>query len=224
MLPAPQPENLNHYLIGFDARENWLPTEACWSDIRKGRYLIKDVPGKPWSADENVWSPIFERGGCFYWPDVTDDDLVDVPDYVGINQVLWDDLDRMRGYLREKWSSARSYCVIALTAVVDYVQHTNRECWPYLGNTTPASIDSRWSFAGYDILTDQSLLSGLMNCDYDVSEQLEAAERWGDCLNEHHLFTDLEAARECRDWTSARVREHAPCMLCGLFLVEVVNG
>jgi hypothetical protein len=84
-------------------------------------------------------------------------------------------------------------------------------------DTAPEAVDAAWTLLGYDV-SDAALLSGLSNCGYDDERpRLQAA--WAEHLNEHHLFRDATRADGFRAETDARVPEHAPFFVYGLYRV-----
>jgi len=67
------------------------------------------------------------------------------------------------------------------------------------------------------------LLSGLSNCGYVGRESETFRARWRGRLNEHLLFTELTPAFEFRQLSDARVPEHAPFFVCGLYMIQEVE-
>ena len=88
---------------------------------------------------------------------------------------------------------------------------------PYLTSTTPERPDTMWRFLGFDI-TDGAFISGLSNCGYE-DERHDLAAEWARHLNRNHLFHDLQRAFRFRALTNARVPEHAPFFVIGLWLI-----
>ena len=82
---------------------------------------------------------------------------------------------------------------------------------------TPATVSHTWELLGYDV-SDEWMLSGLSNCGYgEEAESLRPL--WAPHLNEHHLFDDFEKAAEFEALTDARVEEHAPFFVYGIYSI-----
>jgi len=47
-------------VLGFDARETWLPDSGGWDPKRRNDYLLRLDVTKPLSMDRNVWGSIFD--------------------------------------------------------------------------------------------------------------------------------------------------------------------
>jgi hypothetical protein len=87
---------------------------------------------------------------------------------------------------------------------------------PYLEPTVPAALGPTWTLLGYDVADPG--ISGLTNCGYD-GRDVELKAAWGPRLNEHHLLTTLDDAFAFRNVTNARVVEHAPFFVFGLWRI-----
>jgi hypothetical protein len=75
-----------------------------------------------------------------------------------------------------------------------------------------------WEFMGYDIC-DATGTSGLSNCSYSSSEIDELRTHWAEALNEYHLFHRLDDALSYRQLTDARVSDHAPFAVVGIWRI-----
>ncbi|MCC7086757.1 MAG: hypothetical protein IT427_17285 [Pirellulales bacterium] len=203
------------YLLGFDARENRADRQA-WDYERRLRYLFNDGLTKPLSADIAVWPSVFDQTTS----DTHVYSTVPMPSfYIGLNDPLFNNLDELLFHLQQHSSrDADDYCVIAL-ACFEPERCYNDDKWPYKVVTKPLQCDPSWMFLGFDIVADQSLLSGLMNCGYDDTERAHAAKQWHNELNDHHLFRTLDKAIEFRTWSDRRVIEHAPFSVVGIYVV-----
>jgi hypothetical protein len=73
-------------------------------------------------------------------------------------------------------------------------------------------------FLGYDV-ADESLLSGLMNCRYDIADMHEKSA-WASELNEFHLFNDFHFASRYRCVTDMRVSEHSPFRVYSVWTIQ----
>jgi len=91
-----------------------------------------------------------------------------------------------------------------------------REEWRrYAWIRTPPAVS--WVLLGYDV-GDRYCLSGLSNCGYGAERDRWAAE-WGESLNDYHLFSDPHRADAFARANDARVSEHAPFTVFGLYLI-----
>ena len=216
MKPLSPPKQVVHRLLGFDVREQWLRFDAIWTKERIQQYLIKNAVTKPLSADEAVWPTIIEVADSFPLS-ICDNqfNVIEPPDWTGINTPLWESVEHLMDYVTKECNiPCEMYCIIAITKLTCANESSNDE-WPHLGRIVPHDVG--WSFIGFDVVASQSMFSGLMNCAYSNEERCEAMLRWGDRLNEHHLFSELEHAQSFKEWTDVRVPEHAPFNIFGLF-------
>lgn len=185
---------MTHILLGFDARAVPEPTLALFRE----RFLLRaDVPSVL-TVDSSIWPSI----------------VVNPPQWIGANHPFWEDLENLRAH------TTPSYWLIA--AAWHKTPFTQPEGRPYVGPhespTKPESIDPAWRFLGYDIADPST--SGLSNCGYTDEELIALRPLWAPHLNECHLFDDLDKAIEFRELTGARVPEHAPFFVIGLWLIE----
>ena len=85
------------------------------------------------------------------------------------------------------------------------------------GADTPLAPDPAWTFVGFDV-ADGTEISGLSNCGYGADvEELRAT--WAARLNDRGLVGVLEDAFAFREVTDARVPEHAPLTVYGIWMV-----
>jgi hypothetical protein len=141
-----------------------------------------------------------------------------------MNNPFWEDL----GALRKATATTESgqggaFWLIAATWHTDLgfegeARQKGKFLGPYVESTTPERPDTAWQFLGFDI-TDGGFISGLSNCGYDDAERDGLAAEWARHLNRDHLFEDLQAAFKFRNLTNARVLEHAPFFVIGLWLI-----
>ena len=202
-------------LLGFDAREMWLTgmREAGPSGGRPAPYLLRTELDDILSADTMVWPSIFKAG-------VTLSHGLALPRWIGANPPFWEDLGALQRAVPQDFG--HPYWTIAATwhSDVGFGVEESRQgkiLGPHIAATTPRRRDSAWRFLGFDI-TDSGI-SGLTNCGYHDGERESLAAEWGPHLNGFHLFEDLERAFVFRTLTDARVPEHAPFFVIGLWLI-----
>lgn len=195
-------------LLGFDAREMWLEFDSFWSQERKELYLLRKNVEKPLSTDVLVWPAVIDV-----------DSNIKSPSSGGVFN-LWDDLQRLHQFLEQtELPLLGSAWTIGITLRIETASGQGTNIFPLLP-VSPLTIDDSWVFLGYDI-SDRALLSGLSNCGYSPENVQSLRERWGPHLNKYHLFTDHVLAHEFREMTDARVKEHAPFFVYGLYLIQV---
>ena len=86
------------------------------------------------------------------------------------------------------------------------------------GIETEMVVEPGWRPLGFDIA--DGAISGLSNCGYLPDEAHALREAWAARLNEHGLFDEARDALAFRAVTDARVREHAPFAVYGIWMVE----
>ena len=172
------------------------------------------------SADRMVWPSVFKTTAT-----LEKELLCPRPEWIGINEPFWEDLEALRNALAGVKSDAnRPHWLVAATWHTD--QGFNRELeakgkflGPYLVNTSPDYLEPTWRFLGFDV-TDGAFISGLSNCGYNDGERETLAAEWGRDLNRYHLFGDLARALKFSALTNKRVVELAPFFVIGLWLIE----
>ena len=130
-------------------------------------------------------------------------------------------LEQLRHRVRQQYVEASTlWPIVAITLHLATLQEEERRMWDsVLSPTEPGSMDEHWTFLGYDI-ADGGLLSCLSNCGYSSDSAPLLRDEWSPLLNERHLFVDLQKAVEFKTLTDARVEEHAPFFVFGLYVVE----
>jgi hypothetical protein len=171
------------------------------------------------SADTIIWPSIFncsvalERSAG-----------LPQPEWIGMNAPFWDDLGVLSKAVATRESDHdHPFWLIAATWHTDLgfegeAMQKGKFLGPYVESTTPERPDTAWRFLGFDI-TDGGFISGLSNCGYDDAERDGIAAEWARYLNRNHLFDDLQPAFKFRNLTNARVHEHAPFFVIGLWLI-----
>lgn len=183
-------------LLGFDGRDGRMEMDSgVWPRERVLLYLLRWDVVRPLSTDRLVWPGLARPEGVERTP-------------AGLWRRLDAVLERVRG---------SALIPVALTLVRGGMSDEKMtESDPYLVQTDPADLNEEWELLGYDV-SDLGLLSGLSNCGYDASTRRELRERWGRTLNRYHLFADCREAHVFREATDARVPEHAPFFVFGLY-------
>ena len=195
----------SEFLIGFDARVPSVTIRNSWGPERVEQYLLKEVPS-PLSVDVIVWPDVFHAGG------------IQLPDWVGPRQWLWDSLQRLQEHV-ETVKPVMPYWTIAVS---QWLPENEIAMLKSDYRIEPSSVRTQWTLLGFDV-ADYYLLSGLMNAGYTDSERETYRQDWGHHLNRHHLFEDLDTALKFKVLTDERVQEHSPFYVYGIYLVEQVG-
>ncbi|MGD0530078.1 MAG: hypothetical protein ABSE49_33390 [Polyangiaceae bacterium] len=87
------------------------------------------------------------------------------------------------------------------------------------GTEADIQVVDGWRLAGFDVADDPSGISGLCNCGYAAGDAT-LRDLWGPHLNEHGLYGDVATAFAFRKLTDARVPEHAPFAVFGIWIVS----
>ena len=197
-------------VVGYDAREMWPGAGAAWDAARREAFLFRPDVGRPLSTDTTVWPSVFDHG-----------DRGRRPPYTG-HQDLWNSLPELEEFLAGGGLEDRPHSIIAVTLPLSVCDAGERARWDAeLEATTPPTCEEAWPLLGYDV-SDRWLLSGLSNCGFvpSVEDVRALRDEWGPGLNEFHLFARLGRAAEFREFSDARVAEHAPFFVYGLRLVS----
>jgi hypothetical protein len=193
---------MEEILLGFDAREMSRGTaERLHPAHRLSTFLLREDVEKVLSADPLVWPAALEVA----------------PRWIGPNAPFWEDLtDLERGL-----ASAPPGVPYWLIAATWHRGGEARTCGgpPYEVPTRPAQRDTAWRLIGYDVV-DGGYISGLSDCGYEEQERFRLAAEFAAYLNPHHLFSNLPKALEFRTLSDARVPEHAPFFVAGLWMLR----
>jgi len=207
------PEETKERIIGYDARENWLPIEEGWSDHRKQGFLYRLDVLKPLSADTRVWPTIFESEGR------------QAPiGQIGF-QSCWADFYALQSAVAKAYEEKlmRPWRMIAVTLVLGpYCENSNVPWTSRLPQVNPDQRTADWIFLGYDVC-DQWLLSALSNCGFlpGLDDVPKLRTTYGPLLNKFHLFRELGDAILFKRFSDERLRDdHAPCFVFGLWMVK----
>ena len=194
-------------LIGFDLREMWVSPETQWPADFRALYCLRTDLEDVLSTDPQVWPSAFDL----------DEALRTQRQACDHRQVLWTDLASLIACIRSAWGSAwRPARLIALTVVSDSDDPFEDTLSPVTGPPNPGSLGSDWECLGYDV-SESLLLSGLSSCGYSADSVDTWREEWSHRLNSHHLFDDPAWARRFSTLTHARVPEHGPFFVWGLW-------
>ncbi len=217
-----EPLGAEEALLGFDAREMFLPPGAHWDAARRERYLLRRDVQKPLSVDPMVWPSLFGDG-------LPDDarrrlglDTARLPAWRGPNPGLWEDLSPLQAALG--LLASESHWTVAVSWVsAEGFSKPSPSAGPYRERITAPARSDAWTLLGFDV-ADAGLTSGLSNCGYQQAESAALRTTWAADLNANHLFTDVTRARAFQALTDRRVPEHAPFFVYALYRVEALTG
>jgi hypothetical protein len=156
------------------------------------------------------------------WPSIWPRANVPLPAWIGPNAGLWESLPAMRNHIANAWATPPLHTVVAVSWHSDREFNDAGMYGPYISPTDPAARSPEWQLLGFDV-SDGGLLSGLSNCGYTPDEIHMLRPQWQPRLNARHLFDAVEDAFEFRQLTDARVPEHAPFFVFGLYLISVTS-
>ena len=210
-MATPEPRSIEH-LIGYDAREYWIPFAESWGEERKQGFLYRLDLLKPLSIDTRVWPDIFEVEKRV------------PPGHVGILGT-WADLLNLRDAVTQAFQEKpmRAWRTIAITLLIDPYNKSEQQLWtPRLQAVNPDQRGGEWTFLGYDV-GDQWMLSALSNCGFleGLDDVTALRTEWAPRLNEFHLFPDIDDAFRFKEFSNERLRDdHAPCFVYGLWILK----
>ena len=171
--------------------------DSGWTAERRATYLLRPDVAFPLSVDPNVWP---RAPGDLTYP------------------VPWTPVKDVQKRAAAVMASKHRVCVaVFAAAAADPAEEEDLRS--RTGADTLLATDPAWTFVGFDV-ADGTEVSGLSNCGY--GEELEALRAtWACRLNDRGLFGVLEDALAFRDVTDARVPEHAPFTVYGIWILPV---
>jgi hypothetical protein len=204
----------NELLLGFDAREMWLDIAEYWPEERKKIFLLRQDIVRPLSTDTLVWRSVFDV-----------EQTLNIPQWTGPIQELWDNLATLQEYLDTAWSERKlPYWIIAVTLQEDGCENEELQEWyDRVTSIIPSLRDPAWAFLGYDV-SDKWLLSGLSDCGTTETEMQMLHNTYASHLNEHHLFDQIKPAVDFMHVSDERVQAHAPFFVYGIWLIKKELG
>lgn len=208
-----------HHVLGFDARERYVPRDAMFTADRVQTFLIKDDVDKPLSTDVIVWPTVFQNANverahrsAFGLGNAG----IPLPLCTGPLQDLWSSLFELDRHLLENAASSQG----DVTTIAISVDDTWRSplgnqplAW---GEAEPAELGAGWELFGLDV-SDRFLVSALMNFSYVSGTQERTRADWAHHLNRWHLFDDPDVAAAFARASDARISKRGPFFVYGLW-------
>lgn len=171
--------------------------DSGWTAERRATYLLRPDVAFPLSVDPNVWARV---PGDVTYP------------------LPWTPVEDVHQRAAALMSSMHRVCVAVFAAAAEDAGE-EEELRSRTGADTLLAVDLAWTFVGFDV-ADGTEISGLSNCGY--GEELDASRTaWAPRLNDRGLFRVLEDALAFRKVTDARVPEHAPFTVYGIWILPL---
>ena len=145
-----KPSGVDEALLGFDAREMFLPPGTTWDAARRGLYLLRTDVQKPLSVDLRVWPSLFGDGLPEHERRRIGLDRFHLPAWRGPNPGLWEDLSRMRTSLG-KLASEAHWAVAVSWVSADGFSKPSASAGPYRERMTPLTSSDAWKLLGFDV-------------------------------------------------------------------------
>lgn len=171
--------------------------DGGWTAERRSTYLLRPDVSFPLSVDPNVW----ERAPR----DLT-------------YPVPWTPVEEVQKRAAALMPSKHRVCVAVFAAAAEDPAE-EEDLRARTGADTPLAADPAWTFVGFDV-ADGTEISGLSNCGYGAELEVVRAA-WAGRLNDRGLFRVVEDAFAFRKVTDARVPEHAPFKVYGIWIVPL---
>lgn len=211
---------MKEFVIGYDAREMWLP-DARGNDPQWGRHTwLRDDVIKPLTVDRLHWKSLFRAPPKIFSAQGIEIETGTVPNVPDVEPPIeyrafwfsyWANLNALQTYLSNAWKNPAQPCWLMAISGFDDVHKIGYD-------VEPVEIDPRWTFLGYDVAEDTTSWGKLSGFIYDELDDLK--KRFAPSLNEYLLFTRHEAADEFRKWADQRDRGHSPNYVYGLYHVD----
>jgi hypothetical protein len=168
--------------------------DGGWTAERRSTYLLRPDIRFPLSVDPNVWA---RAPGDVTYP------------------VPWTPVEDVQKRAAALMTARHRVCVAVFAAAAKDPREVD-DLRARGEADSPLAVEPAWTFLGFDI-ADGTEVSGLSNCGYgEEIHPLRAA--WAGRLNDRGLFRDLEDAFAFREVTNARVPEHAPFTVYGIWI------
>ncbi len=203
-----------HRLLGFDARERFVPLPRLYPAARRREQLLRPDVEKPLSVDVCVWPTVFQNETVERRLSLFDFGLGLVgalrPMWTGPFQDLWVSLPDLDAQLALVGRDLRGPADVVAISVDE---HWRYPLWdrPLSEEepAEPAGLDDEWRLLGFDV-ADGFLTSALMNGSFDERSRTRLRSMFAELLNDVHLFDRLEAAKLCAEHCDEHAVGRAP--------------
>lgn len=203
-----------HRLLGFDARERFVPSPRLYPAGRRREQLWRTAVEKPLSVDVCVWPTVFQNETVERRLSLFDLGLGLVgaqrPMWTGPFQDLWVSLPELDAQLAIVGKDMRGPADVVAISVDEHWRYPLWDRPLSEGEPAePAGLDDEWRLLGFDV-ADGFLTSALMNGSFDEGARVRLRSMFAELLNDAHLFDRLEAAKLCAEHCDERANHRAP--------------
>jgi hypothetical protein len=211
---------MNRYLLGYDVRLGFSGfADAHWDAEKRAVFLLRPDIACPASVDPWIWPSVFRYLHLYQMPAVAPHQgaiAIEPTSFEHGVTCLWPSLENMTTCIAgHRLSVAVVPIAIVLHGDDDRVRSDHSIA--ILDTDRMSAAPPRdWTLLGYDV-ADSGLTGGLSNCGYDAAEKPDLRRRWAPLLNDHGLLTTIDDAETFATACDARVPEHAPFFVYGLF-------
>lgn len=188
-------------LVGFDCKI-WGPKlMASWGQARRKQYLLRPEVDVPLSVDILCWPSALDTGEGSTLPTQERErlGLLGVPvseEFVGPFAPYWTSLKSLEAEITRHYADPQQCKIVQVIKCVEV---------PELEGVLKPGFEP----LGYDV-AGLGFCSSLSNCGYSPEEQAGLIRRFGDRLNNRHLFAAWSSAAEFVTVSNRLVPEHAP--------------
>ncbi len=211
---------MNRYLLGYDLRLGFPGfADAHWDAKKREVFLLRPDIVCPASVDPWIWPSVFRYLHLYPTPAVAPHQGAIAIEPTGFEHsvtCLWPGLDGMTACFDEHGLEFPVVPVAIVLLGEDAKVRADHSVAVLDEGGMRATPPAGWSLLGYDV-ADQGLTGGLSNCGYDTTEKPDWQRRWASRLNDFGLLTTIEDAEAFAEACDARVPEHAPFFIYGLF-------
>ncbi len=211
---------MNRYLLGYDLRLGFSGfADAHWDAEKREVFLLRPDIACPASVDPWIWPSVFRYLHLYQAPSVAPHQGAIAIEPTGFEHgvtCLWPGLEAMTACFEEHAPEV-SVVAIAIVLHADEARAKSDHSIAVLeADRVSATPPDGWTLLGYDV-ADQGMTGGLANCGYDAAEKPDWQRRWTPLLNDYGLLTTIDAAAAFAAASDARVPEHAPFFVYGLW-------
>jgi hypothetical protein len=204
-------DGITHMLLGYDARQLRLPMANWWPRGPKHMHVLNADAERPLTIDPILWTPLFEVSSQFNRPE----DYATMGKFWADPKILQDTVARQDP--KGEWA----HKIIALTIEIGScpgVESLFEWESSYERLPNPEILDDEWRLLGSDV-ANPGFYSGLCSTGFHLEDEdvHTLMETWGPKLNESHLFSDLENAREYIQLATRREKQRAPFFVFGVW-------
>jgi hypothetical protein len=211
---------MNRYLLGYDVRLGFSGfADAHWNAEKRAVFLLRPDIACPASVDPWIWPSVFRYLHLYQMPAAAPHQgaiAIEPTDFEHSVTCLWPSLEDMTVCLAGHQLTVPVVSIAIVLHGDDNRVRSDHSIAILDADRMSASPPRDWSLLGYDV-ADSGLTGGLSNCGYNAAEKPDWQRRWAPLLNDHGLLTTIDDAAAFAVACDARVPEHAPFFVYGLF-------